>query len=132
MQVFKSAVTQSINTKLYPLQNRSFNHFDVIFRNTSEILIKEPHTKISNNIVSYTLPVYKTVDNESNISTMTVSSIPTVDATVTFDDDNKCIKIKIKSNSFVQEEDRAFMISRETTEMIDTTKYHYFSVDDNS
>jgi hypothetical protein len=132
MQVIKRLFNKFNNPILYPLQNQSFKHFDVIFGNTTKILTKEVHTKISNDSVCYTLPLYKTVDNEPHMLTMTVYSLPTVDVTINCDDDNKCVKINLSSNSFVQKEDRAFMVSRETTKMIDITKYHYFSVDDNS
>jgi hypothetical protein len=115
---------------MYPLENRSFKSFDVIFGNTSEVLIANPNADDSNNIGHYTLGTYKTVDNEPHILTMTVRSIPTIDVTLHFDDINKCVKINTKPNSFVQKEGRACIIHRVTTEMIDTTRYNFFSVDE--
>ena len=114
---------------LYPLENRSFKNFDVKFEKTSEILTKNPYTEITNSAVIHTMGVYKTVDNEPHILTMTIRSVPNIDVVLDFDDLNKCIKINTKPNSFRQKEGRAFMVSRDTTEMIDTTKYDYFSVD---
>ena len=125
-EVLLNKLTESM---LYPLENRSFKNFDVKFEKTSEILTKNPHTEITNSAEIHTMGIYKMVDNEPHILTMTVRSIPTIDTTVHFDDNNKCIKINTKPNSFKQKEGRAFMISRDTTEMIDTTKYNYFSVD---
>lgn len=53
---------------------------------------------------------YKIVNNEPHILTMIVRSISTIDATLLFDDNNKCIKINIIRNSFVNKEGRAFMV----------------------
>lgn len=118
------------NQQLYPLENQSFESFDVIFKNTSDVLIKNLHIDTSDNVERYIPSTHKTVDNEPHILTMIVHSIPTIDADVHFDKDNKCVRISIKPDLFVQEKGRAYKVYNETTKMIDTTKYNCFSIDD--
>lgn len=118
-----------MTSKLYLLKNQSFDTFDVIFENTHEVQIENPHTEIIDNTVCHKLGVYKKIDNEPNILKMIIRSIPTIDITIHFDDSNKCIKIIAKTNKYIQKENKPFMINRDTIEMVDTTKYSHFSID---
>lgn len=130
MQFIKSHMSKLFASTQYPFENRKFNTFDVEFETTSKVLTQSPHTQITHNSVIHTMGKYETINNEPHILTMTVCVRPTSDVSIQFDDVNKCVILTSTPNGFIQKEGRACLHHTETIEMIDTTKYVYFIVNE--
>ena len=116
------------STIMYPLIDRSFDYFDIKFKNVHKVIKEKGYTVTTDNSITTVLNEYEKKDNEPTILTMIVKTKPEFETDLSFDDKNGAVCIDVKKNKKACKNPQ--FIDTKEIKMVDITKYTFFYINE--